>query len=400
VSWTQHQSGYPGGASAGTAGTVRLWSVAGTDTRAYGGPVSIRGSGTGVTVASTAGVAALTALSLWGVHGYPVLDVVTAILAVAGVPALLRFIPTAYGLGLLTALSPVATPAATVGVLVTARVRPWREAVPVAAVGLAAQAVQGWWRPRGGIGYGWWLLLLGVAYAGLLGWGALWRARAALLASLRQQAWRAEADQERRITEARRGERNRIAREMHDVLAHRLSLVATYAGALEFRPDSAPEQLAAAAGVVREGVHQALDELRDVIAVLREGTDDDLPGPTLAAIPELVEEATRAGQRVQLTNALTAEVPAAGGRAAYRVVQEALTNARKHAPGPPVTVAIAGAPGDGLSIEVTNPLVGPLAPGGVGLVGLTERVELAGGRLEHGAVGGAFRLAAWLPWPL
>jgi len=361
--------------------------------------VTIGGPRTTATVASTVGVAALTGLSLWGAHGYPVLDAITAIVAVAGVPLLVRWTPTAYGLGLLAVLSPVATPAAATGVLVTAQRRRWREAVPVAVVGLAAQAVQGWWRPRSGIGYGWWLLLLAIAYAGLLGWGALWRARAALLASLRAQAWRAEADQEQRVAAARRDERSRIAREMHDVLAHRLSLVATYAGALEFRPDAPPERLAAAAGVIREGVHQALDELREVILVLRDGTDDDAPGPTLTAIPALVAEATAAGQCVHLTSTVAGDVPPAADRAGYRVVQEALTNARKHAPGAPVTVTVTGVPGDGLRIDVRNPFAGGHSGDGTGLVGLAERVELAGGRLEHTADGAEFRLSAQLPWP-
>jgi signal transduction histidine kinase len=104
-----------------------------------------------------------------------------------------------------------------------------------------------------------------AAYAALLGWGALTQARWALVASLRERARRAEAEQGRRVAEARMLERTRIAREMHDVLAHRLSLVATYAGALEYRPDSPPEQLSRAAGVVRAGVHQAFSELREVI---------------------------------------------------------------------------------------------------------------------------------------
>ena len=108
-----------------------------------------------------------------------------------------------------------------------------------------------------------------MAYAALLGFGALTQARAALLISLRDRARRAEAEQDRRVAEARVAERARIAREMHDVLAHRLSLVATYAGALEYRPDASREQLAAAAGIVRDGVHQALDELREVVTVLR-----------------------------------------------------------------------------------------------------------------------------------
>ena len=132
-------------------------------------------------------------------------------------------------------------------------------------MGILTHAVQGLWRPPGGPSFSWWLALMVVGYAAVIGWGALAQARRALIASLRDRARRAEAEQGRRVAEARVLERTRIAREMHDVLAHRLSLLATYAGALEYRPDAPPEQLAHAAGVVRLGAHQALDELRDVI---------------------------------------------------------------------------------------------------------------------------------------
>ncbi len=128
----------------------------------------------------------------------------------------------------------------------------------------------------------WWAVLVVVAYGLLIGWGAYVQARRALLWSLRERAQQAEATQAQRVAEARRLERHRIAREMHDVLAHRLSLVSTYAGALEYRPDSSPERIAAAAGVVRAGVHQALDELREVILVLRDEDDGDPTGQAAA----------------------------------------------------------------------------------------------------------------------
>ena len=153
-------------------------------------------------------------------------------------------------------------------------------AAAAAAGGVAAHLVQGLWRPNSGISLSWWLLLICAAYGALLGWGAWARSRRALLISLRERARRAEAEQGRRVAEARIAERHALAREMHDVLAHRLSLVATHAGALEYRPDSSPEQLSRAAGVVRTGVHQALDELREVIRLLREEDGgDDGAGP-------------------------------------------------------------------------------------------------------------------------
>jgi signal transduction histidine kinase len=282
--------------------------------------------------------------------------------------------------------------------------------------------IRGLWRPISSLSSLWWVVLVLVAEAALVGWGELSRARHALLESLREQARRAEAEQAGRVAEARAAERASIAREMHDVLAHRLSLLATYAGALEYRPDAPPEQLALAAGVVRAGVHQALDELREVIGVLR---DDDpaavaRPQPGLADLTGLVEETRDAGTPVDLIDRLSrpAELPDALGRTAYRIVQEGLTNARKHAPGRPARLLLDGRPGDRLLVQLTNP-VGPaqVAPAslgpasvderslngsgtGTGLIGLTERVRLAGGEIDHGlAPDGEFLLRALLPWP-
>ena len=240
-----------------------------------------------------------------------------------------------------------------------------------------------------------------VLIGGVIGWGMYVRSRRQLLASLYEKA--------------RRDTREAIAREMHDVLAHRLSLLSVHAGALEFRPGAPPEEVQQAAGVIRQSAHQALEELREVIGVLRAGTDgtggggrsEDRPQPTLADLPRLVEESRRAGTRVALERRIRAAgtVPQATGRTAYRVVQEGLTNARKHAAGTEVTVTVTGAPGEGLTVEVRNRLGrAPAVPeqaipgAGAGLVGLAERVALAGGRLEHGRTGGDFRLRAWLPW--
>src|SRR5262249_56068426 len=130
--------------------------------------------------------------------------------------------------------------------------------------------------PLGGRPYFWGLVLVTAGGAPRVAGGQRPRPRHALIVSLQERARRAEAEQGRRVAEARAAERTRIAREMHDVLAHRLSLLATYAGAIEYRPDAPPEQVTRAAGVVRAGAHQALDELREVITVLREddGPDD------------------------------------------------------------------------------------------------------------------------------
>lgn len=356
-----------------------------------------------VTAASTAAVAALTALAAWPpLTRDPAtlmwLDVTVALLSIAAVPVVLRHpLPAGLALAVLAALSPVATPAATVAALYAARWRRLPTAAIVAVAGLAGHAVQGWWRPNPSLPYGWWLLLMAVAYAGLVGWGALAQARAALVDSLRERARRAEREQERRVAEARLAERTRIAREMHDVLAHRLSLLATYAGALEYRPDAPPEKLAAAAAVVREGVHQALNELREVVTLLRE--DEGRSEPATVDIPKLVEESRAAGLEVTLDNHVVG-LPDPVARTGYRVVQEALTNARKHAAGQPVTVTLDGAAGDRLRIEVRNPLPGKASESepGLGLIGLAERVHLAGGEFTYGRTAGEFRVSAWIPW--
>jgi signal transduction histidine kinase len=242
--------------------------------------------------------------------------------------------------------------------------------------------------------------------------GMFVRSRRQLLLSLKERAERAEATQQLQVAQAQLHERERIAREMHDVLAHRISLLSLHAGALEFRPDAPPEEIARAAGVIRSSARQALQDLREVIGVLRDGSPagaPERPQPTIADLPGLVAESRAAGMRVELDDQLggLTLVPPGIGRSAYRIVQEGLTNARKHAPGAIVRVSVAGTPDDGLSIEVRNPLPvgrsagGPDLPGsGSGLIGLTERATLANGKLEHGPTrDGDFRLWVWIPWP-
>ncbi|MEU8300922.1 histidine kinase [Micromonospora sp. NPDC048909] len=285
-------------------------------------------------------------------------------------------------------------------------------ALAISAAGLVTNFAFGYLRPDPDMSY-WAVTVWGVVIAGtVLAWGMFVRARRQLVVSLRERAERAETEQQLRVAQARQLERTRIAREMHDVLAHRISLLSLHAGALEFRPDAPAEEVAKAAGVIRGSAHAALQDLREVIGVLRAETADEedpqRPQPTLGDLPALIEESRAAGVRVNASDLVAARgsVPAAVGRSAYRIVQEGLTNARKHAPGAVVTVNLAGGPSDGLTVEIRNrwPVGGVSAvqlPGaGTGLVGITERVTLAGGRLEHGRDDrGDFRLAAWLPWP-
>src|SRR5262245_16694902 len=178
----------------------------------------------------------------------------------------------ALALTLLAVVSSAASGAAVIALFTLAVHRPFRQAAPVAALALLTMPLN--------------LLLfpgdeqfivnaiVGVlAIGGVLAWGMFVRARRQLVFSLRDRALRAETEQQLRVEQARQQERARIAREMHDVLAHRISLLSLHAGALEFRPDAPPEEVARAAGVIRSSAHDALEDLRAVIGVLREGTD-------------------------------------------------------------------------------------------------------------------------------
>ena len=289
---------------------------------------------------------------------------------------------------------------------------PGRALAGIVALGIVATAIFPLLFP-GHDPYGAQLLVGALINGVVVGWGLFVRAQRELVNSLRERAREREAEHELHVEQARDAERRRIAREMHDVLAHRVSLLSLHAGALEFRPDAPPQEIAEAAGVIRASAHAALEELRQVIGVLREGGDEgapEPPQPTLAQIPALIDESRAAGVRVALRFDAPSDetIPAALGRTAYRIVQEGLTNARKHAPGAAVEVAISGQEPRALVVTVlTRQLVGVAAhrpheglPGaGTGLIGLSERVALAGGQLEHGPdAHGDFVLRATLPW--
>ncbi|TXS19338.1 sensor histidine kinase [Streptomyces sp. adm13(2018)] len=316
----------------------------------------------------------------------------------------------AIGLSVLNLVAPVAAGALLASLFSVAVRRPFREVAGIGALAVAASTAQAFIRPDPttntglSIALGFTLILLVTA------WGMLVRSRRQLVEALRERARRAEAEAELRAAQAQRLAREAIAREMHDVLAHRLTLLSVHAGALEFRPDAPPEQVARAAGVIRDSAHEALQDLREIIGVLRapgeNGDGGDRPQPTLATLGALIEESREAGADVVLDTTVDepSTVPAATGRTVYRIAQEGLTNARKHAPGTTVTVTVRGRPGEGLTVDIHNPAPdGPVPPvpgSGQGLIGLTERAVLAGGRMEHGpAPDGGFSLHAWLPWP-
>lgn len=242
--------------------------------------------------------------------------------------------------------------------------------------------------------------------AGMMGWGLYIGSRRELLWSLRNRAERAELEQELRLTQARSTERARIAREMHDVLAHRITQVSMHAGALAFRDDLASDRLREGLGQIQRQANDALHELRDVLGVLRAddpGPATARPQPTYDDIEALVAEEVSLGMDIAFADDLddTVPVPPATGRTVYRIVQEAITNVRKHAPGAEVAIRSSGDPTRGITVVVSNPIGGRTSatPGaGLGLVGLRERAELRGGRLHQRTDGSRFVLEAWLPW--
>ena len=230
-------------------------------------------------------------------------------------------------------------------------------------------------------------------------------ARKQLLASLQERAARLEREQHLLAERARGEERTRIAREMHDVVANRISVMVVHAGALRAIAGRDPVRAAETAGVIGDMGRQALEELRHVIGVLRQG-EEVLPqeAVTLAHVRELVGQSGAAGLRVDL--AVRGEerpMPSAVGWTLYRLVQEALTNVHKHAGAADTRVALGLLP-EAIEIEVVNapPTDRPeyrLPSGGNGLVGLRERVTALGGSFEAGPRAGGYAVQARLPLP-
>lgn len=241
----------------------------------------------------------------------------------------------------------------------------------------------------------------------VFGWGMYIGSRRQLLWSLRQRAVRAEAEQEMRAAQARGTERARIAREMHDVLAHRISQISLHAGAMSYREDLDADAMRESARVVQAQAHEALTELRDVLGVLRDAETGELadrPQPTYDDLVGLVEEARESGLALTYRDRVLThgqQLPDVAGRTVYRIVQEGITNARKHAPGAALSVEVSGDPDTGIDVRLRNPIgFGPGdTPGsGLGLVGLAERAALRGGRLDHRRNGREFELHGWIPW--
>ncbi|MFD5428490.1 sensor histidine kinase [Streptomyces sp. NPDC127084] len=248
-----------------------------------------------------------------------------------------------------------------------------------------------------------------------------WSQRRTLLQTLQDRNLQLLREREMVAWQARLRERQRIAQDMHDSLGHQLALIAVHTGALEVDRELTERQREAV-GVLREASVTAMHELREVVGILRDGVEASAPvadesgraARGTAGIAELVESARAAGPNSAAGTGFAVELrrlgearplAAAADHAAYRIVQEALTNAFKHAPGAPIAVELRYEP-DSFVVEIVNgpaadtaQAVGAVVSGGQGLTGLHERARLVGGMVHAGPLDdGGFRVAGVLPY--
>ncbi|MGH9212723.1 MAG: sensor histidine kinase [Acidimicrobiales bacterium] len=231
--------------------------------------------------------------------------------------------------------------------------------------------------------------------------GELVRHRHLLLEQYAHRAEQAEADAERRVAE----ERLRIARDLHDVLAHTVSVMIVQAGVATDRLERDPRAARDALGAIRESGRQAVGEVKAAVAVLRAGADDEgalvtAPAPRIDRLSDLVEATRGHGLRVDLDTVLSGRaLPELVELTVYRVVQESLTNVVRHAGASSVAVAIREERSR-VMVEVRDDGTtdGGQSAAGFGLRGMAERVESIGGELWHGRdVAGGWTVRAWLP---
>jgi signal transduction histidine kinase len=245
-------------------------------------------------------------------------------------------------------------------------------------------------------------LLSAVAVAGAWALGDNLETRRAYLAALVERAAHLERDQEERARLAVVDERTRIARELHDVVAHHVSAIAVQAGAAEEIAERDPARARRALSAIQATSRQALAEMRAIVGILRESEDSEAlaPQPTLAQVQRLAEQTRSAGLPVEVRyRGEPRPLPEAIDLSAYRIVQEALTNTLKHARATRATVAIEYGP-TALDVVVSNDGAAPAngTRSGRGLVGMRERVGLFHGTLEVGpSPEGEFRVHAHLP---
>jgi signal transduction histidine kinase len=224
------------------------------------------------------------------------------------------------------------------------------------------------------------------------------RTRRAYTAALEERAARLERDRQHQAAAAAAAERARIARELHDLVAHHVSAIAVQAQAARYATD--PTQVTKSLGDIQQASDQVLIELRQLLGLLRDEPAALAPQPGLAQIDELIGAARAAGLSVELRRAgTTRPLPQPVDLSTYRIVQEALTNVRKHANAQRVRVSITDSD-ERIEICVVDDGVGPAADStvGRGLLGMKERVALFGGSFQAGpAPGGGYRVHAVLP---
>ncbi|MFJ2172585.1 sensor histidine kinase [Streptomyces sp. NPDC087851] len=255
-----------------------------------------------------------------------------------------------------------------------------------------------------------WLSLAGrfvtvVVVATMLPWfaGRFWCHYQQLVRAGWERAGQLQREQELVAEQARLRERARIAQDMHDVLGHDLSLIALSAGALKLAP-GLEEHHRRAAGDIRAKAAASVERLGEVIGVLREETGDAPTDPDGTSLAGLIAEASAAGLAVKFrTGGTSDDLPPVVEQAVHRVVQEALTNVAKHAPGATATVQVTHTATESEVVVQNGPPSSAVTlqprprSGGYGLIGLEERVRLAGGSFDHGPRDGGFAVSARIP---
>jgi signal transduction histidine kinase len=234
--------------------------------------------------------------------------------------------------------------------------------------------------------------------------GEVTRGRRAYVAEVQQRALAAERGREEEARRRAGEERIRIARELHDILGHRISLINVQASAAVHLLDHDPEQSRAALVAIKQASHEALGEVRATLGILRQINEPEpvAPVPSLAELDAVIAETSAAGLDVRLeVRGQTRSLPAGVDLAAYRIIQESLTNVVRHARATSAQVSIAYSPAD-VEIEVIDDGVQPVPPGragiGSGLIGMRERTMALGGELDASPrPGGGFRVRARLP---
>ncbi len=342
----------------------------------------------------------------------------TALLMVVPVAVRRRIPDTAFALAALSGLIQLTTPtplpsdiALLVLLYTVAAYRPRRHSVIALLASLGGSVLAAWvWMPYGGEpSYEQRLIFATLFLWGcvLLAWvlGDSMRYRRGYYAALEDKAARLEAERHAQAKVAAAAERARIARELHDVVAHHVSVMVVQADGAGYALRSDPERAQAALSAISSTGRQALTEMRRLLGVLRSADQltELAPMPGLGELRELLDQARAAGLEVSYTLSGTPrELPEGAELAAYRVVQESLTNTRKHA-GLAATAAVAlRYEPEGLTVEVTDDGMAAASgqPGGHGLAGMRERIAMYGGTVQAGPLpGGGFGVTAHLPCP-